>query len=232
MILHAGAAFVLIISGRDHVDLLQRITSNEVRGLAVGGENHHCLLNAKGAIIVPFTLRRAVDHVEIEGPLELKAACIEMIERYVFAEDVVVVALPDVARSSDEDERIFADRPKWGVDVDAETIPWEAGMSEYVSTSKGCYTGQETIARIETYGRVARRLMRLTCATGARAEEAAHPAAGEITRDGKACGAITSVASRPRDGVFAAIGMIRREVAEGETVTGPDGAAWTAVAEI
>ena len=222
---HEGDAFEIRISGRDHVDLLHRVASNEVRGLAVGARNEQCLLSAKGKIIVPFALRRENDHVLISGPLELKRTVLETLDRYIFTEDVLLEPLPDVQRESDNDERIEAGRPKWGVDIDEDTIPWEAGMGEYVSTSKGCYTGQETIARIETYGQVARRLMRLTCA----AQQP--PAIGEVFREGKPVGRITSITSIPRGGLFRAIGMIRREVAEGENVTGEDGREWTATTE-
>lgn len=161
-IYEGGPQFRIKISGADAIDFLHRITSNDVRGLANGAENHQCLLTAKGKIIAPFRLRRESDGATLTGPLELKSVVIETIDRYIFSEDVRVEALEDfISEELSDEERIRRGLPKWGVDIDSETIPWEAGMAEYVSTSKGCYTGQETIARIETYGKVARRLCML-----------------------------------------------------------------------
>ena len=58
--------------------------------------------------------------------------------------------------------RIEAAVPKWGVDMDENTIPNEAGLeARAISYDKGCYIGQETIARIKTYGHVNRRLVQI-----------------------------------------------------------------------
>lgn len=196
-----GAQFVLKISGKDHVDLLHRVTSNDVRGLAVGSENFQCLLTAKGKIIVPFRMRRESDHVVISGPGALKETAIKTIDQYIFSEDVQLLPMDDRLRPDDDDARIRAGLPKWGVDINEETIPWEAGLSEYVSTSKGCYTGQETIARIETYGRVARRLVKLIA----------------VTDEPDSLESITSVTSAPPR---VALAMVKRDVAAGAIIDG------------
>jgi len=63
--------------------------------------------------------------------------------------------------SADELERmrIEAGVPLWGADMDENTIPVEAGLAAWaISYEKGCYIGQETIARIKTYGHVNRHL--------------------------------------------------------------------------
>ena len=72
-----------------------------------------------------------------------------------------VVAMSDVMIES---LRIQAGRPKWGVDMNEETIPLEAGLLKLaISTSKGCYVGQEIIIRVPHRGggRVAKRLVTL-----------------------------------------------------------------------
>lgn len=53
-----------------------------------------------------------------------------------------------------------------GVDTDANTLALEAGLDEFCSASKGCYTGQEIVARIRTYGHVNRRVCLVTLAFG------------------------------------------------------------------
>lgn len=55
--------------------------------------------------------------------------------------------------------RVEAGRPRFGVDMDGSNLPDEVGMSNAISTSKGCYVGQEVVARLRTYGRVNRRLV-------------------------------------------------------------------------
>lgn len=58
--------------------------------------------------------------------------------------------------------RIEAGIPRYGLDMDESTFPPEAGLEERaISYTKGCYVGQETIARIKTYGQVHRKLMGL-----------------------------------------------------------------------
>ncbi len=58
-----------------------------------------------------------------------------------------------------ESLRIESGIPRWGVDMNEETIPIEVGLeSRAISYDKGCYVGQEIIARIETYGNVAKKL--------------------------------------------------------------------------
>src|SRR5829696_2676622 len=72
------------------------------------------------------------------------------------------------ARVSDADAeaaRIEAGRPRFGVDMDEDTIPLEAGLEDRaISRSKGCYVGQEVIVRVQDrgHGRVAKRLVGLT----------------------------------------------------------------------
>src|SRR5262249_50901338 len=61
--------------------------------------------------------------------------------------------------------RIESGRPRFGADMDADTIPLEAGLEDRaISRTKGCYVGQEVIVRVQDrgHGRVARRLVGLT----------------------------------------------------------------------
>ncbi len=61
--------------------------------------------------------------------------------------------------------RVEAGVPLWGVDMDENTIPVEAGLAAWaISYDKGCYIGQETIARIKTYGHVNRHLCQVRLA--------------------------------------------------------------------
>ncbi len=58
-----------------------------------------------------------------------------------------------------ESLRIEAGIPRYGIDIDEEIIPVEAGLEKAISYSKGCYIGQEVLARIKTYGHVNKHLL-------------------------------------------------------------------------
>src|SRR5205823_5886745 len=65
----------------------------------------------------------------------------------------------EVTADAAETLRIEAGMPKYGVDMDEETIPLEAGLeATHVSYTKGCYVGQEIIARIQSRGHTNRAL--------------------------------------------------------------------------
>jgi len=66
-----------------------------------------------------------------------------------------------------ETARIEAGVPRYGAELDDEIIPLEAGLREQVDFEKGCYTGQEVIARLDTLGTPAKKLRTLVFAGGA-----------------------------------------------------------------
>jgi folate-binding protein YgfZ len=105
--------------------------------------------------------------------------------------------------------RIEAAVPRWGVDMDEHTIPNEAGLERRaISYDKGCYIGQETIARIKTYGHVNRRLVQMALAGPG------VPTRGDkIFADGREAGRVTSAVFSSRLGKPLALGYVRRELA-------------------
>lgn len=111
--------------------------------------------------------------------------------------------------------RIEAGRPEWGVDMDDSTLPQEANFDELgaISYTKGCYIGQETVARVHFRGHVNRFLRRLRFVT-----RPAPPKGAELLDEtGKVIGDIRSAALSPRFGGIA-LGMVRREIAPGTTL--------------
>ncbi len=58
--------------------------------------------------------------------------------------------------------RVESGRPRFGTDADGTNLPDEVGLAPAISTTKGCYVGQEIVARQRTYGRVNRRLVGLS----------------------------------------------------------------------
>lgn len=105
--------------------------------------------------------------------------------------------------------RIEAGRPEWGIDIDDSTLPQEANLEELhaISYTKGCYTGQETVARVHFRGHVNRHLR------GLRTAGQQPPVSGAPLFDatGKQVGDVRSAAASPRLGGIA-LGMVRREV--------------------
>ncbi|MDO8213276.1 folate-binding protein YgfZ [Conexibacter sp. CPCC 206217] len=108
--------------------------------------------------------------------------------------------------------RVERGRPRYGVDLDDTTIPQEADLNERaVSFTKGCYVGQETVARLFYKGKPNRHLRGLRLS--------APVASGtELTLDGKRVGAVGSVAVSPAHGSIA-LALVRREAEPGTTVS-------------
>ncbi len=109
--------------------------------------------------------------------------------------------------------RVEGGRPAFGLDMDDNTIPQEANLDTLgaISFTKGCYTGQETVARIHYRGHVNRRLRGLLGSS-------ALPQHGQIVdATGKLVGDVRSSVISPRLGPIA-IAMLRREVQAGDTV--------------
>lgn len=108
--------------------------------------------------------------------------------------------------------RVEAGRPEWGLDIDDSTIPQEANFDDLhaISYTKGCYVGQETVARVHFRGHVNRHLR------GIHASELDAPPMGATLHDenGIQVGDVRSSVRSPRLGGIA-LAMIRREIAAG-----------------
>jgi folate-binding protein YgfZ len=107
-----------------------------------------------------------------------------------------------------ETARLEAGRPRFGADMDETNLAPEALDTRAISYTKGCYIGQEVIARIRTYGQVAKSLRGLRL--GGDAQEA--PARGAKLFFGeKEVGSITSAVWSPALRALIALGYVRRE---------------------
>ena len=128
------------------------------------------------------------------------------------------------SRQMPEDEaevlRIEAGRPRFGRDADETNLADEVGLGDALSTTKGCYVGQEVVARLRTYGKVSRRLVGFRLDGGAGAG-AVFPDPAKPTHE---LARVTSAAASPRFGPIG-IGMAARDVEEGRSLSGPGGAA-------
>lgn len=105
--------------------------------------------------------------------------------------------------------RIEAGIPRFGVDMDGTNLPPEAGLdARAVSYSKGCYIGQEVIARLRTYGQVAKALRGLRLADGLKVL----PKKGDkLLKGDKEIGYVTSALASPALKTNIALAYVRRE---------------------
>ena len=105
--------------------------------------------------------------------------------------------------------RVAALRPRLGVDTDDRTIPHEVGwIGSAVHLTKGCYRGQETVARVANLGRPPRRLVLLHLDGG----DEHLPATGDpVLRDGRAIGRVGSVVQHHELGPVA-LALVKRSV--------------------
>jgi folate-binding protein YgfZ len=110
--------------------------------------------------------------------------------------------------------RIEAGEPQMGVDVDESTIPQEAGLvTEAVSLDKGCFLGQELVARIDGRGRVNRHLRGVVIT-----ENVLPPAGAAVVAGEDEVGTLTSLGESLALRAPVGLALLRREVAPGDRV--------------
>jgi tRNA-modifying protein YgfZ len=117
-----------------------------------------------------------------------------------------------VSEQAAEIVRVEHGRPRYGVDMDDSVIPQEAGLNERaVSFTKGCYVGQETVARLYYRGRPNRQLrgLRLSAPTAPGAE---------LRLGERAVGHVSSAVLSPAFGAIG-LGLVRREAEPGASVS-------------
>jgi glycine cleavage system T protein len=104
--------------------------------------------------------------------------------------------------------RIEAGIPRYGADLDENTLPLEAGLLNALSFTKGCYPGQEIVERARSRGHVNWKLAGLVV------DAEAPPAPGEkLALEGKHVGEVTSAGFCPSLGWILALAYLRREAA-------------------
>src|SRR3954469_6467168 len=121
------------------------------------------------------------------------------------------LGVEQVSEEAAECIRIESGRPRFSIDVGSDTIPQEAGLNERaVSFTKGCYVGQETVARLHYKGKPNRRLRGLRLA-----EPVEH--GDEIRLGDRVVGVVGSAAESPALGPIA-LAVVRREAEPGAAV--------------
>ena len=167
-------------------------------------ENAHALVTVAG---VPA---RAI-RTDVGVDLLCKAGDTEVLSAALSEAGAVVVG-----EAATECLRVERGRPRYGVDLDDTVIPQEAGLNERaVSFTKGCYVGQETVARLFYRGKPNRQLR------GLRLSGEAEPGS-ELVFEERVVGRLTSAVASPRLGPIG-LALVRREAPPGTTVSVGDG---------
>ena len=176
------------------------------RGTLGTAEHDHMPIDVAGAPVRAIRTNLGVD-------LLFAAEDLERVRGAAIAAGAVLVG-----EEAAECLRIESGRPRYGVDLDDGVIPQEAGLNaRAVSFTKGCYVGQETVARLFYKGKPNRELR------GLRSESALAP--GTVLRfEDREVATVTSSAVSPRFGAIA-LALVRREAPVGSVVAADDGSA-------
>jgi folate-binding protein YgfZ len=160
------------------------------------------------------------EHSFVEGEHGLYVATDLGVDVICAAEDAEgvrqAIGVEAVSGQAAECLRIESGRPRLGLDMDGETMPQEAGINERaVDFEKGCYVGQETVARLHWRGRPNRHLRGLRLSQPAEHGE-------EIKLGDRVVGRVGSSCVSPSFGPIA-LAVVRREAAPGERVAVGEG---------
>jgi tRNA-modifying protein YgfZ len=188
--------------------------------------------SAEVAAAPPLSPEHAQHHYERDGIQVLAVATdlgLDLITRFESAdalrEQLLAAGAEPVSEAAAEIVRIESGRPRFGLDFDGGTMPAEAGVVERaVDFEKGCYIGQEPVARLHYRGKPNRRLVGLRLSGPA--DEGATLRLGE-----REVGAVGSACVSPALGPIA-LAIVRREAEIGDRLEVADGELTAEVAEL
>ena len=195
---------VLLVSGPDAESFLQGQLSQDITALAPTQSAWSFVLQPQGKVDALVRVTRTKDDgwlLDVDGGYgEAVAARLNRFKLRVKVEiepvswdevaDRIGPALAVPAGADEERFRIEMGWPRMGAELTDKTIPAETGIVDRtVSFTKGCFTGQELVARIDSRGGNVPRHLR-----GIRLESAGAPVGADLVVDGKLVGALTSVA--------------------------------------
>ena len=185
----------LALTGAQAKELLNGQVSNDVEALAPGTGCYAALLTNKGKMLGDLRVLDTGDELLL---LTERAA-------------LVGAGAAAVDEAAAEIVRVESGRPRYGIDADATTIPQEAGLNDRaVSFTKGCYVGQETVARLHWRGKPNRHLRGLRLSAPA-------PTGTPLRLGEREVGRLGSVAESQALGPIA-LAIVRREASPGDTL--------------
>ena len=215
-----SARDLIAVSGPEALSYLQGQLSQDVGRLAPGETSSSFLLEPTGKVSAWLQVRRdGNDAFTLAVDAGHGEAVIARLTRFKLRTKVDIgpadaAGDPLADDGLAEDERITAGVPRMDAElVKGQTIPAEAGqriIDASVSFTKGCFTGQELVARIDSRGGNVPRHLRLVEITGSEGD--LPPTGADIDVGGSAVGRITSVAWSPSRSGIVALGYVARAV--------------------
>jgi tRNA-modifying protein YgfZ len=176
----------LRVTGEDRQRFLQGMLTCDIAALAPGGFARGAVLNVKGRVLAVIDIVLEGDaYVVLTEPVTA-AKLREVLEKHAIVDDVVFspetrplhrvwespaavwtappIFAPAVGAAGAREvevRRVEAGLPRYGVDVSEEHFPFEANLDSAISYTKGCYIGQEVVARAHARGHANKRLVGL-----------------------------------------------------------------------
>ena len=200
---HCGDAWgILLVSGPKAPQLLRQALDVDVAALSTGAFLTHDL-NGQ-SILIAGTEETGERDIEILAPVEV----MEPVWRRLWdaGKSVDLRAIGTQARES---LRIEAGIPKPGPDLNDRIVPPEANLEgKAFSLNKGCYPGQEVVARMDTYGNIKRRLVGLVMESR---ENGIPPAEAKLFSGDREVGWISSAVHSPTLNAVIALGFPLRD---------------------
>lgn len=189
---------LLTLQGKDAVYIIKAALEVDATGLSRNG-----VLNSSfnGE---PLTILHATHTGEDGFDLIIPTTNISQLQ-----EKLTEAGATPVQDATLETLRIEAGVPRFGIDMDETNVVSETNLDEAISFTKGCYIGQEIIARIKYRGHVAKKLTGLLFDADVRVD-----VASTIKSEGKDVGRITSVTYSPSLGRTVALAYLRYERTE------------------
>jgi folate-binding protein YgfZ len=210
---------VIVVDGPDAVTFLQGQLSQDISAIAVGQRSWSLLLQPQGKVQSWLGVRRETDdRVLLDVDAGFGDSVVERLSRFLIRTKATVevtdhdVVLGPSATASTEVERIRSGVPAMGAELTEHTIPAEVGqwfIDASVSFTKGCYTGQELVARVDSRGSNTPRHLRVLNVD----DEVTVPVGAEVVSGDAVVGQVTSSAA----GV--ALAFIKRVVEPPATLT-------------
>jgi folate-binding protein YgfZ len=182
---------VVDVVGPDALSFLQGQLTQDLAPLADGASTLSFLLQPQGKVEALLRVTRVDgEHLRLDVDAGFGQAVVDRLNRFKLRVkcDITLAGAQPMPPPWGDGDRIAARWPAMGKELDERTIPAETGLVDRaVSFTKGCYTGQELVARIDSRGGHVPRHLRLLALVG----DAPEGAVVEV--DGKERGHVTSV---------------------------------------
>ncbi len=218
---------VVTMTGADRQSFLHNMCTNDIRRLSPGDRCEAFCTNVQGKIVAHLFVIVQQDQFDLLTVPRQAETLINHLDRYIIREDVTLTdttgesawvfaggqmqklegPLSDACCQEAWDAvRIESGLPLFGVDFESTNLPQEVSRdTQAISFTKGCYLGQETIARIDALGHVNKKIVLLKFDG-----ETAPPVGLELNVDGKNVGSVTSGCWSPRENAPVGLAMVRR----------------------